>query len=128
MSDEIKRKKLQDENVGTTKTGGLRLSIPLTPSPPKEWAQYLEQSVSPHFPLESTTPGFKVNRGSVEFDSSEQMLDKHLADLDARIAGTNKWYFTEYLPGVEKADKQKRAADEAQFDALTKMRDRFRGR
>jgi hypothetical protein len=129
--DEIQRARIAPQHITPGKARGtLKVSLPLSPAPDQAWAKCFVQPFTSYFPWTSNPghSGLEISRGSIEFVTTEQSLDEALADVDRKIAGTNKWYLGEYLPARRAQKEALDAREREQARELERIRDKFTGK
>lgn len=130
MADEVKREAISDKSIRIGPPGVLRVTLALSPAPDEAWRAFFLQPFSSFFTWTSK-PGYThlaIHRGSVEFLTTEATLEAALRTIDARIAGTNKWYITDFLAELglrNKAEEEREREHEAD---MIRILGKFRGK
>jgi hypothetical protein len=109
MADEhVTRQPIEPKHITLGPGKILNVSVPLLPAPDAAWTAYFLQPFSPHFAWNSN-PGYSkltIDRGCIEFVTTEEDMEQALRTIQARQEGTNAWYFGEYLAQL-RADKDR---------------------
>lgn len=108
--------------------GRLRVTLGLEPRPDDAWREYFNQPFPPNVPISMSRKRPRCGFEGIvmePLDRDDEMAD-YYQDVRERLDATNEWYETTYLPAVERAAAQERAAEEAERGRLSAAQARLK--
>jgi hypothetical protein len=90
------------KGINSRYSGLIDVEIDLTPTPPREWAQFFEQPFAVPTSLSMHPP--KLSGSTVMLMLPDNELDAYVANVDVRIEAANDYFEAHVLPNLEAAE------------------------
>ena len=110
--------------VNRKHSGLLNVAIPLSESPPREWASYFERPVGISIRLSMHPP--KLHGASVSITPPDEELEAYIKHVDERIEAANASFETQILPRLQAQEERQRKAESDEEQRLRAARERLK--
>lgn len=122
----IERHAIEDRDIAQERNY-LRIRLRLKQFPDERWVERFHHEITENVTKDTPT-GATVQINVIDFTVSEETVELALAEVDARIARTNTWYFDVLVPKLARQREAEASAAAAEADRANAVRSRLRGK